>query len=304
VAVRRATLISNPKTGRYGARRLRPIEDVASQLRSLGVEVDLKLTSAPGEATEIAERAAREGSSDVIVAGGDGTINEAIQGMAGSQARLAIIPRGTANVLARELKLPLNDEQATVVAARGNSRRIHLGRATVEATGSVGTSGTSRLFVLMAGIGLDASVVQRVRPRLKKRIGKGAFWVSGLSHLADWRPSAFTLEIDGESYTGTFAAIGNGSRYGGDLAITPGARLDEPEFEICLIETVSRFSYLRLLSYAVRTGMPRDKPGVRFVKAARVTARGDAPVQVDGELIGSLPMRFEIASESLEVVVP
>ena len=298
MSIRRATLISNPKTGRYGARRLRPIADVASQLRSLGLEVDLKLTTAPGEATEIAARAARNGSSDVIVAGGDGTINEAIQGMAGSAARLAIIPRGTGNVLARELKLPLDDEQATAVVARGNARRIHLGRATVEATG------TSRLFVLMAGIGLDASVVQRVQPQLKKRIGRGAFWVSGLSHLADWRPSAFTLEIEGHSYTGTFAAIGKAARYGGDLFITPGARLEEPEFEICIIETTSRASYLRLLSYAVRAGMPRDKPGVRFVKAARVEAKGDAPVQIDGELIGTLPMRFEIASESLEVIVP
>jgi diacylglycerol kinase (ATP) len=143
-----------------------------------------------------------------------------------------------------------------------------------------------------------------VQPRLKKRIGKGAFWVSGLSHLADWNPSPFTLEIEGQSYTGTFAAIGKAARYGGDLAITPGARLEEPEFEICIIETTSRTSYLRLLSYAVRAGMPRNKPGVRFVKAARVDAKGDAPVQVDGELIGSLPMRFEIASESLEVIVP
>jgi len=298
VSIRRAILISNPKTGRYGARRLRPVQDVAAQLRSLGVEVDLKLTSAPEEATEIAARAARNGSSDVIVAGGDGTINEAIQGMAGSKARLAIIPRGTANVLARELNLPLDDELATAVAARGNARRIHLGRATEE------TTGKSRLFVLMAGIGLDASVVQRVQPRLKKRIGKGAFWLSGLSHLADWKPSPFTLEIGGRTYTGTFAAIGKAARYGGDLAITPGARLEEPEFEICIIETVSRVSYLRLLSYALRAGMPKDKPGVRFVKAASVEAKGDAPVQVDGELIGQLPMRFEIAAESLEIIVP
>jgi YegS/Rv2252/BmrU family lipid kinase len=298
VSIRRATLISNPKTGRYGARRLRPIEDVATQLQSLGIEVDLKLTSAPGEASQIAALAARNGSSDVIVAGGDGTINEAIQGLAGSKARLAIIPRGTANVLARELKLPLDDEQATVIAARGNSRRIHLGLAIDEATG------TSRLFVLMAGIGLDASVVQRTHPRLKKRIGKGAFWISGLSHLADWKPSPFTLEIEGRTYTGTFAAIGKAARYGGDLLITPGASLDKPEFEICIIETLSRFRYLRLLSYVVREGMPRGKPGVRFVKAASVKATGDAPVQVDGELLGRLPMRFEIAPESLEVIVP
>ena len=296
--VRQATLISNPKTGRYGARRLRPIQDVASQLRSLGLDVDLKLTTSPGEATEIAARAARDGSSDVIVAGGDGTINEALQGLAGTNARLAIIPRGTGNVLARELKLPLDDEQATVVAARGHARRIHLGLALEE------TTGTSRLFVLMAGIGLDAAVVQRVQPQLKKRIGKGAFWISGLSHLADWKLSPFTLEIDGREYMGTFAAIGKAARYGGDLSITPGARLDEPEFEVCIIETLSRFSYLRLLSYAVRSGMPHDKPGVRFLKATRVRATGNAPVQVDGELLGQLPMRFEIAPHSLEVIVP
>src|SRR6186713_1751439 len=138
---RKATLISNPKTGRYASRR-RPVEELAAQLESLGVKVDLRLTQAPGDATEIAARAARNGSSDVIVAGGDGTINEAIQGLAGTRARLAIIPRGTANVLARELKLPLDDEQATVIAARGNARRVYLGLAVDEATG------TSRFFVL------------------------------------------------------------------------------------------------------------------------------------------------------------
>src|SRR5690349_9017277 len=202
---RKAILISNPRTGRYASRR-RPVEELASHLETLGITVDLKLTSRPGEATEFAARAARNGSSDVIVAGGDGTINEAIQGLAGTAARLAIIPRGTANVLARELNLPLDDEQATAIVARGNARRIHLGLATEEHTRK------NRLFVLMAGIGLDASVVQRTHPRLKKRIGKGSFWISGLSPLADWKPSSFALEIDGREYVGTFAAIGKAAR--------------------------------------------------------------------------------------------
>ncbi|HET7288190.1 MAG TPA: acylglycerol kinase family protein, partial [Pyrinomonadaceae bacterium] len=104
MATRKATLISNPKTGRYSSRR-RSIQDVVSSLESLGLNVDLQLTSGPGDATEIAARAARDGSTDVIVAGGDGTINEAIQGLAGTDARLGIIPRGTANVLALELGL-------------------------------------------------------------------------------------------------------------------------------------------------------------------------------------------------------
>ena len=291
-------LIANPKTGRYASRRLRPIEQTVSQLKSLGVNVELKLTTRPHEATEIATRAARNGSSDVFVAGGDGTINEVIQGLAGTKARLGIIPRGTANVLARELGLPLDEQEAVAVAARGKSRRIHLGFAIDE------RNNLRRHFALMAGIGLDASIVRDVRPRLKKRIGKGAFWISGLSHLASWSPHPFNLEIDGREYTATFAAIGKAPRYGGDLAITPGARLDEPEFEVCMIETSNRLRYLRLLSHAMRAGMPRDNPAVKFVKTDRVKAYGDAPVQIDGELIGSLPMRFEIAPDFLEVIVP
>jgi YegS/Rv2252/BmrU family lipid kinase len=293
-----AILISNPKTGRYASRRLRPTQELVSQLKSLGLDVELKLTTGPGDAAEFAARAARNGSSDVIVAGGDGTINEAIQGLAGTKGRLAIIPRGTGNVLARELGLPLNEEEATVIAARGKSRRIHLGLAIDE------TNNVRRHFALMAGIGLDASIVRRVQPSLKKRIGRGAFWVSGLSHLATWNPHPFTLEIDGREYTATFAAIGNAPRYGGDLAITPGARLDQPGFEVCIIETSSRLRYLYLLSRAMREGMPRDNPEVRFVKTNKVVAHGNAHVQIDGELIGGLPMRFEISPASLEVIVP
>lgn len=298
MSIRKATLISNPKTGRYASRRLRPIQELASNLESLGIAVDLKLTAGPGEATQIAAKAARNGSSDIIVAGGDGTINEAIQGLAGTKARLAIIPRGTANVLARELGLPLDDAQAVTVAAQGKTRKIYLGLAIDEVTNE------SRHFVLMAGIGLDASVVRRVQPSLKKRIGKGAFWISGLSHLATWNPRPFKLEIDGVEYNATFATVGKSAKYGGDLAITPGARLDQPDFEVCIIQTTSRLRYLHLLSYALRDGMPRDNPEVQFVKAVTVKARGEAQVQVDGELLGHLPMRFEIAPHSLEVIVP
>src|SRR6185503_15515985 len=172
MSIRKATLISNPKTGRYASRRA-PILELASRLESLGLKVDLRLTSGPGDAAEIASRVAHNGSSDVIVAGGDGTINEAIQGMAGTKARLGIIPRGTANVLARELRLPMDEDEATNVLARGRSRTIHFGVAIDE------QSQTSRYFLLMAGIGVDAAVVTDVVPSLKSRFGKAAFWLSG-----------------------------------------------------------------------------------------------------------------------------
>ena len=278
--------------------RRKTIQQIASDLQSLGVEVEIKFTAGPGDAAGLAAKAASNGSSDVIIAGGDGTINEAVQGLVGSTARLGIIPRGTGNVLARELRLPLNVDQAVEVAARGNSRRIHFGVAVDEA------KKTQRHFVLMAGIGLDASVVRRVHPTLKKRFGRAAFWLSGLSHLANWRPHPFTLAVNGTEYRATFAAIGKAARYGGDLMITPRARLETPVFEICIIETFSRFKYLQLLSHAIREGMPYDQAGVRFIEAESVSGFGDAPVQVDGELLGHLPMRFEVSPHSLEVIVP
>jgi YegS/Rv2252/BmrU family lipid kinase len=297
MSIRKAVLISNPKTGRYISKR-KTIQELAADLQAHGVDVELKLTTGPGDATEIAAQAARNGTTDVIVAGGDGTINEAIQGMVGANARLGILPRGTANVLARELGLPMNVDEALKVAARGKVRRIHFGIATDE------TTNTQRHFVLMAGIGLDASVVRRVNPGLKRRIGKGAFWLSGLSHLATWHPENFVLEIDGQKYPATFAAIGKATRYGGDLMVTPRASLDEPAFEVCLIETFSRIRYLQFLSHAMRSGMPTDREGIRFLKTKKVRATGGAPVQVDGELVGHLPMTFEISPHSLEVIVP
>ena len=295
---RTAILITNPKTGRYSSRRLPAIEEICERLRSCDIAVEVIATEGPGHATQIAASAARNGNTDVIVSGGDGTINEALQGLIGSEVRLAILPHGTANVLARELRLPLDSMQAAEVIARGKTRRIHVGSALDE------MKDVKRYFLLMAGIGLDASVVRRVDPRLKRRFGKAAFWVSGLSHLADWQPVPFKLEVDGKEYLATFATIGKAASYGGNLSVTPRARIDEPNFEICVIESHSRVRYLHLLSYALGSGVPSGKTGVRFIHATRARVTGPAPVQVDGELIGTLPMTFEIAPESIEVVVP
>lgn len=299
MANRKAILISNPRTGRYAARGRKPIEEILDRLNSLGLDSELVNTTAPGHAAEIAGRAAKNGTTDVIVAGGDGTINEAIQGLAGTKARLGIIPRGTANVLARELRLPSDENEATDVIARGRSRAIHFGVAIDEQTEA------SRYFLLMAGIGVDAAVVTEVPPSLKKRFGQAAFWFSGFRHLTRWDPPVFTVEINNERYQATFVAIGNAASYGGDLAITPRARLDLAEFEVCIIQTTSRWRYLHLASQALSHGLKENSSDVRFLQTNSVKAFGDAAaVQVDGEVIGKLPMRFEIAPDSLEVIVP
>jgi diacylglycerol kinase (ATP) len=290
-------LIYNPNAGRGGARREREVTQFCAYMEERGLSVEAWRTRAPNDATSLAERAAAEGIKQVVVSGGDGTINEALQGLIGTDVHLGIWARGTANVLARELKLPFGVREAAERVALGEVTPIYIGCAIVEATGE------RRYFFLMAGIGLDASVVQQTRPRLKRRIGKGAFWFSGLSHLANWKPVPFEVEVDGQTFPATFAAVGKSSRYGGDLAITPRARLEKPEFEICLINSHSRLRYLHLLSYAMREGgIQSSRPDIRYIRATRARAKGQALVQVDGEILGTLPMTFEIASSPINVI--
>ena len=298
---RRILLIANPLAGRGGqrARALRTAR-FYGLLREGGVECEIAFTAAPGDATRLAREAVAAGFREVVVSGGDGTINEALQGLIGTEGvRLGVWPSGTANVLARELKLPLDLGGAAEAVARGETRLIYAGRATWEETGE------RRYFLLMAGIGLDASVVERVRPRLKRRVGEAAFWVSGLSHLAAWRPRPFEIEVGGRAVAATFAAVGKAAHYGGELGITPRARIDVPDFEICAVDSASRLRYLRLLSHAMRRGgVPAETAGVQFLRATRARATGDAAVQVDGELFGRLPMTFEIVADPVEVIAP
>ena len=294
---RKAVLIYNPNAGR-GRDPARPVETFCAAARASGIDVEVRATAAPHDAAGIAGEAARAGATDVIARGGDGTVHEAIQGLVGSGVRMLVWPAGTANVLARQLGLPRGAAEAAEVLARGRSRRITLGAATNERTDE------RRYFFMLAGVGLDASVVQSVRPRLKRRVGEAAFWYAGLAHLAHWVPREFTVEIGGERLPATYAAVGKAPWYGGGLAITPRARLDAEEFEVCVIDTHSRLRYLRLLGAAMRGGAREGTPGVTFRRAARLRCVGDAGVQADGELIGELPMTFEVVKEGLEVIVP
>lgn len=297
---RTVRLIANPNAGRGGARRAAEIARFCDLLKRHGVEAEVAFTRAPHDATRLAREAVADQAREIVVSGGDGTINEVLQAIVGTKARLAILPSGTANVLARELSLPFDAERAAALVARGTTRKVYAGLAFDE------TTAARRYFILMAGIGLDASIVNRVRPQLKRRIGEAAFWVSGLSHLASWQPVPFHLEIEGERLPATFAAVGKASRYGGDLSITPRARLDAPEFEICVIDSRSRLRYLSLLTRVMRAnGAATDARGVRFLRSTRVRAAGEGVlVQADGELIGTLPMTFEIVPAPLELVAP
>ena len=295
--MRRALLISNPRAGQGSLKhRQEAIERFCGLLKARGVNIEIRSTSGPNDATRLAAEGARDGFREVIVSGGDGTINEALQGLVGTGVRLAVWPRGTANVLGRELRLPRRLERLADVIAAGNVQRAYACCATIESTGA------RRYFLLMAGIGLDAAIVDRVRPALKKRVGKAAFWYAGLANFARWRPQQFLIEINGQEHSATFAALGKTPRYGGDLGITPRARLDQPEFEICLIDSVHRLRYLKLLPFAMFGGLSETMSGIKFLRASSASATGNALVQLDGELIGPLPMNFTVTPHVIEVV--
>ena len=295
---RRAVLIANPNAGRGRAVAAHDAEEFTRLARAEGVEVKVLHTRGPDDAARLARESIESGATDIVVRGGDGTVHEAVQGLAGAGARLTVWPAGTANVLAKQLEMPTSASELARVFLRGRTKRITLGCATQELTGA------RRYFFMLAGVGLDASVVSHVRPRLKRRVGEAAFWYAGLGHLAHWTPREFTVEGAGERYPATYAAVGKAPWYGGKLAITPRARLDADTFEVCVINTHSRLRYLRLLAHAVRGGAPVGTQGVTYLNASRLRCAGEVAVQADGELIGELPMTFEIAPGGLEVVVP
>lgn len=306
---RHAILIYNPRAGRGSARRRD--DDLArfiQTLRDAGLHAELAATKSAGDATALAAQAITDGVTDIIVSGGDGTINEALQGLIAARetygrrgegvVRFGVLPRGTANVLAGALSLPRDTRRAAEIILNARTQSVFAGMVTLEQTNE------HRYFLLMAGVGLDASVVRGVRSGLKRRVGEAAFWYSGIEHLARWQPVTFTVEANGETHQATFAALGKSPRYGGGLAITPRARLTDPCFEICIVKTNSRFRYLRLLGASMRNGLSQDTNDVSYLIATEARAEGDALVQVDGELIGTLPARFEISPHPVEIIVP
>ncbi len=288
----RAVLIYNP-VARGVARQRGKLQQAIARLEADGLKLELQPTSGPHDGARLSRQAVETGSSLVIVYGGDGTINEVVGGMAGSRVPLMVLPGGTANVLAREIGLPTDPAACASLAKKGVVRRIALGRA------------DERPFVLMAGIGVDAGIVAASFPGLKRFTGEGAYWLAGFRQLAAYHFSAFELVIDGQSHHGTFALISRAKNYGGSFQLTPEASLYSNLFEICLFQSRVRWRYLYYLSQ-VALGRHTRLPDVRTLKGRSVSVLGSPKVfvQVDGELIGTLPVNCTVERDALSLVVP
>jgi len=286
----RIKLIANPIAGGDARGKIRRAR---RHLERRGCSVDVTLTAARGDATQAAATARQGGFDRIVVAGGDGTLNEVINGLAPSSLPLGFLPLGTTNVFALEAGIPFAVEKACDIALDGVPTPVCLGVA----------DGTR--FLLMAGIGFDAEVVSRVSARLKRWSGKLAYVLSALFTLAD-RPG-FPIEVEGEDGTlleGHNVIIGNSRFYAGRFSITPDASITEPLLDVCLFQKRGRWALVRCAA-RVLAGKRLTLPAARLFKARRVTVRGaHVPVQVDGDTLGRLPMTFRVEPDALIFVLP
>lgn len=243
--------------------------------------------------------AADRGADVVVVAGGDGTINEALNGLIGTAARLAVLPLGTGNVLATEMGFRGSAEQAA--ESIGELVDYHVSAGLLRPTGR-----NPRHFLLMAGIGLDASIVIDLDPELKKWFGKLAYWIGGIAQLGR-RFAEFDVTADGESLVSSFTLASRVRNYGGDIEIARSVSLLDDFFETVAFEGEDSFRYLRYFTGVVAHALERT-PGVTIRKARRLSfaPRSEEPifVQVDGELAGRLPATVEIVPDALTLLMP
>jgi YegS/Rv2252/BmrU family lipid kinase len=285
MARRRLLVIHNPTAGR----RRRRLAGVLDALSRDGVAVDVAPTSHAGHATELAGQC--NGYDAVIAAGGDGTINEVANGIDGRP--LGVIPLGTANVLAIELRYPRGAEATAALLARGETRRVQPGRI------------AGRRFVQMASAGFDARVVARLDLGLKRWLGKGAYVLTGGRELLAGKHQPICLRLDGQAHEVGQVIIANGRYYGGRFVVAPAARPASPDFQVCLF---LRSGPVALASYAgaIAIGRLAGRPDVRIATARELWLDGPAgePVQIDGDPFGRLPGLVSVDPEPLWLIAP
>jgi diacylglycerol kinase (ATP) len=286
----RAKIIVNPDSHpRIVKHYFRPAVNV---LRSNGFDVSVSFSKEPGEALPIAEEAARQGFNCVIAAGGDGTINEVINGIYGKDITLGLFPCGSCNVLARELSIPFNLIQAAELIVKRYKRKIDLGCI------------SGRYFSMMASCGYDAYAVSRINQKIKKIIRRYAYVWAGMKDLIWYRPTQITLIIDEGKIQekGTFVTVGNTHFYGGTYQVTPFAEIDDGFLDICIYQGNTQLGLVRFV-FRLFWKQHLKLKKVKYYRAKHVDlyASRRTLVQVDGDFLGELPMTVRIIPKAIEV---
>lgn len=296
----RAVIIFNPAAG---ARRRSHLAKTLDALKRLGVSYEIVETEKPGDAENIAKQAGQSVNEDrpdlIVAAGGDGTIHEVVNGLADTGLPLAIIPLGTANVLAREINLEHSPKAVARTIAHGKPKTIHLGK--IEGRGEI----ADRRFILMAGIGFDAEAVNRINLGLKSVIGRGAYGVSALEEFVLGRHRAFKVTADGETHLASWLVVGNARYYAGGFSVTPDARLTDASLDVCLFQGTGRLDTARFVLSSM-AGLHGHLKDVKFIRTQRLIVEGppDSVVQVDGDIVGHLPATISSDGGKIELIYP
>ena len=254
----------------------------------------MRATSRIGEAELLARKAAREGFKRIVAAGGDGTINEVVNGLVGTTAALGLLPIGTVNVFATELGLPSGDlKKCWQIICEGHTRTIDL------------PSANGKHFVQLAGIGLDAQAVKETSAALKRSFGPLSYLVSA-AQIASRPPPHLVVESKGAaSIEGSFVLIGNGRLYGGPFPFFKRALIDDGLLDVVVFK---RLGYLDIIRYLqdVIFSSSITMPDLEYfqTKRLRVSSEEEVPVEIDGELIGNCPVEFRMRERSLRVLAP
>lgn len=311
-ALRRVSIIRNPAARRPPSDS--SLEGALNAIRRAGWDPTVLETRAAGDATSMAREAATAGVDAVVVCGGDGTINEAVNGLVGTETALGVIPSGTANVWARELGISDEPAAALGLVAAGRWARVDTGVARIG-------DEAERHFLLMCSAGIDAEVVRAIelRPGLKRRLGRGAFgWPSARAVVAG-QPIETELRWGDEVHrVPLLMALASNTRLYGSIAqLTDEALIDDGELDLLTFEDLRRgfaargVHRVRLLSRALRGHLrSAAAPGLRYERTNEVELHpaGPLPVQLDGEYVGSAgpdaPLRLHSAPGSLTVIVP
>lgn len=295
----RACVIFNPVARGEQARRFR------AHLAELAQEATLRETRGPGDASRLAASAVSEGFDTLVAAGGDGTLNEVLNGLADApgglaQVRLGLLPLGTVNVFARELRLPQAPVAAWEVVRRGKELRVDLPRA--EWSAPEGPCG--RWFCQLAGAGLDARAIELVDWKWKKRIGPLAYVLAGLRALRE--PAVgITVQAGEQTAEGELVLLGNGRLYGGNYALFPAASLTNGSLEVCVIPRANLATLLRVGPALLLRGRLPER-AVRRLAAPAITLSSPTRVafELDGEWGGQLPVTFTVRPAALRMIVP
>jgi YegS/Rv2252/BmrU family lipid kinase len=285
----RIFLIHNPISGR----RSSLLQAVLARLEAMGCRVAVHETGRRDHAQEIAALASQADYDRIVVSGGDGTINEAINGLTADSPPVAIIPRGTANVLAAEIGLGADPDAIAQTIVHGDPRTVSLGEV------------NGRRFLLMAGVGFDARVVATVSSRLKRAIGKGAYVVASAVQMLKGGFPRFQVLVDGVRHEAASVVVANAHYYGGRFVCAPEARLEDPRLQVCLFGHGSRL-FVAVYGLALVMGWLPKAPGYRILPATRVeiTQPAGAEIQSDGDFVGVTPASITVLPGAARLMFP